>query len=199
MSFASASQQRSLYTSYHVDATAHAVARQSGVIVNRDRASLVRSTATARLWQRKGRCIRVKLACKMTRGPPRLHSPAFSRPSGVNRDTRRPLGTRRDACGCRRDICICLIKTGFDRSVGGAVWALTADPCPRESASSDFSDHRAANPHRCGCVEAKPRQPEPLCSSSEEALLRANAPLRHRNRCGCGETKPRRTQSLCCS
>ena len=126
LSFASASQQRSLYTSYHVDATAHAVARQSGVIVNRDRASLVRSTATARLWQRKGRCIRVKLACKMTRGPPRLHSPAFSRPRGVNSDTRRPLGTRRNACGCRRDICVCLIKTGFDRSVGGAVWALTA-------------------------------------------------------------------------
>ena len=118
---------------------------QPAICESRSRASVFRSTATARLWQRKGRCIRVKLACKMTRGPPRLHSPAFSRPSGVNRDTRRPLGTRRDACGCRRDICVCLIKTGFDRSVGGAVWALTADPCPREAAAIllDYFTQRA--------------------------------------------------------
>ena len=136
LSFASASQQRSLYTSYHVDATAHAVARQSGVIVNRDRASLVRSTVTARLWQRKGRCIRVKLACKMTRGTPRVHSPAFSRPSGVNRDTRRPLGTRRNTTGPRQTTRIQPVKTGFARSVGGAVWALTADLCSREAAAA---------------------------------------------------------------
>ena len=70
---------------------------QPAICESRSRASLVRSTATARLWQRKGRCIRVKLACKMTRGPPRLHSPAFSRLRGVNRDTRRPLRTRRNA------------------------------------------------------------------------------------------------------
>ena len=55
--------------------------------------------------------------CLKARGPPRLHSPVLGRPRGVNSDTRRPLGTRRDACGCRRDICVCLIKTGFDRSV----------------------------------------------------------------------------------
>ena len=59
--------------------------------------ALVRSTARSRSPQRKGRCIRVKPACKMTRGPPRLHSPAFSRLRGVNRDTRRPLRTRRNA------------------------------------------------------------------------------------------------------
>ena len=131
---------------------------QPAICESRRRASLVRSTATARLWQRKGRCIRVKPACKMTRGPPRLHSPAFSRPSGVKRDTRRPLGTRRNACGCRRDICICPIKTGFDRSVGGAVWALTADPCPREPPQRLLLDYSQRAVHRCGCCEAKPRR-----------------------------------------
>ena len=183
LSFASASQQRSLYTSYHVDATAHAVARQSGVIVNRDRASLVRSTVTARLWQRKGRCIRVKLACKMTRGPPRLHSPAFSRPSGVNRDTRRPLRTRRDACGCRRDISICPIKTGFDRSVGGAVWALTADPEPPLRLGTRPNTSRQPALHRCGCVEAKPRRIQSPSLPPQRAVAALAPPLRHRDLC----------------
>ena len=79
---------------------------------------MVRSTATARSPQRKGRCIRVKLACKMTRGPPRLHSPAFSRPSGVNRERRRPLGTRRNAHLARGQTRKLTIKTGFARKVG---------------------------------------------------------------------------------
>ena len=154
---------------------------QPAICESRSRASLVHSTTTARLWQRKGRCIRVKLACKMTRGPPRLHSPAFSRPSGVKRDTRRPLGTRRNACGCRRDICICPIKTGFDRSVGGAVWALTAYQT-RETPPQKSSDHCATALHRCGCAEAKPRRLQSLCCSRQRAVAALTPPRRRRRR-----------------
>ena len=156
---------------------------QPAICESRSRASVFRSTATARLWQRKGRCIRVKLACKMTRGPPRLHSPAFSRPSGVNRDTRRPLGTRRNACGCRRDICVCLIKTGFDRSVGGAVWALTADPEPPLRLGTRPNTSRQPALHRCGCVEAKPRRIQSPSLPPQRAVAALAPPLRHRDLC----------------
>jgi len=113
-------------------------------------------------------------ACVSTpRGPPRLHSPAFSRPHGGNSDTRRPLGTRRDACGCRRDICVCLIKTGFDRSVGGAVWALTADPEPPLRLGTRPNTSRQPALHRCGCVEAKPRRTKASAAESSEHCCRA--------------------------
>ena len=117
--------------------------------------------------------------CLKARGPPRLHSPVLGRPRGVNSDTRRPLGTRRDACGCRRDICICPIKTGFDRSVGGAVWALTAYQ-KRETRPQQSSDHCATALHRFGCVEAKPRRIQSLCSHkrSTVAALHARAATR---------------------
>ena len=190
LSFASASQQRSLYTSYHVDATAHAVARQSGGIVNRDRASLVRSTVTARLWQRKGRCIRVKLACKMTRGPPRLHSPAFSRANDVNRDTRRPLGTRRNACGRRRDICVCLIKTGFDRSVGGAVWALTADPLSTRRAAASLSIARLRRSIAAAASRRNRDAPKPLLQRAASTVAALHARGDQREHC-CRATRAR--------
>ena len=75
-------------------------------------------TARARSPQRKGRCVQVKPLVLAARGPSRVHSPAFSRPSGVNSDTRRRLRTRRDACGLRQGHLLCLIKTGFARKVG---------------------------------------------------------------------------------
>ena len=150
--------------------------------MNRDRASFVRSTATARLWQRKGRRIRVKLACMMTRGPPRLHSPAFSRPRGVNRDTRRPLGTRRNACGCRRDIFTSLIKTGFDRSVGGAVWALTADPCPRGGRRSDALTTLQRRPIAAAAARRNRDESRALLPPAASTVVALTPPLRHRNR-----------------
>ena len=162
---------------------------QPAICESRSRASVFRSTATARLWQRKGRCIRVKLACKMTRGPPRLHSPAFSRPSGVNRETRRPLRTRRDACGCRRDICACLIKTGFDRSVGGAVWALTADPCPREPAAATHLTTAQRAPPSLRRQTTKPLQ-EPAAPAAARALLPRDTRARQRRHC-CRATRAR--------
>ena len=185
----SASQQRSLYTSYHVDATAHA-GLVRGVVVNRDRASVFCSTATARLWQRKGRCIRVKLACKMTRGPPRLHSPAFSRPSGVNRDTRRPLGTRRNACGRRRDICVCLIKTGFDRSVGGAVWALTADPLSTRRAAASLSIARLRRSIAAAASRRNRDAPKPLLQRAASTVAALHARGDQREHC-CRATRAR--------
>ena len=152
---------------------------QSAFCESRFWASLVRSTATARSQERKGRRIQVKPLVSRRERPPRLHSPAFSRLSGVNSDTRRPLGTRRNACGCRRDICICPIKTGFDRSVGGAVWALTAYQ-KRETRPQQSSDHCATALHRFGCVEAKPRRIQSLCSHkrSTVAALHARAATR---------------------
>ena len=159
------------------------MARQPLLSVNRDRPALVRSTATARSPPTKGRCIRVKLACKMTRGPPRLHSPAFSRLSGVNSNTKGRLGTRRHACGCRRDICVCLIKTGFDRSVGGAVWALTADPEPPLRLRTRPNTSRQPALHRCGCVEAKPRRIQSPSLPPQRAVAALAPPLRHRDLC----------------
>jgi hypothetical protein len=51
--------------------------------------------------------------CFVARGPPRVHSPAFSRPSGVNRDTKGPLGTRGNTTGPRQTTRIRPVKTGF--------------------------------------------------------------------------------------
>ena len=173
------------------------MARQPLLSVNRDRPALVRSTATARLWQRKGRCIRVKLACKMTRGPPRLHSPAFSRPSGVNRERRRPLGTRRNAHLARGQTRKLTIKTGFARKVG------------RESRGIERGSSLALGPVLIQTLRNNARSSlrawrsetathlHPLCSHPQRALL-LRTPLRALHRCGCGETKPRRTQSLYC-
>ena len=121
--------------------------------------------------------------CLKARGPPRLHSPVLGRPRGVNSDTRRPLGTRRDACGCRRDICVCLIKTGFDRSVGGAVWALTADPEPPLRLGTRPNTSRQPALHRCGCVEAKPRRIQSPSLPPQRAVAALAPPLRHRDLC----------------
>ena len=118
--------------------------------------ALVRSTARARLWQRNGRCIRVKLACKMTRGPPRLHSPAFSRPHRVNSDTRRPLGARRNAHlrAARQESSpskqVLLAKWGVK------VGALSADLASRLGKYSSKHCETTLD-HRCGRGDAKPR------------------------------------------
>ena len=127
--------------------------------------------------------------CLKARGPPRLHSPVLGRPRGVNSDTRRPLGTRRDACGCRRDICVCLIKTGFDRSVGGAVWALTADPCPREAAAG-WPANAARQPSIAAAAARRNRGAfRALLPPQRDAVAALTPPLRHRNpaarRCCC--------------
>ena len=117
--------------------------------------------------------------CLKARGPPRLHSPVLGRPRGVNSDTRRPLGTRRDACGCRRDICVCLIKTGFDRSVGGAVWALTAYQT-RETPPQRVLRPLRSPPSLRRQTTKPPRAP--CCPGSEGINARARRPWARKKR-----------------
>ena len=174
---------------------------QSAFSIIRDRASFVRSTATARPPQRKGRCIQVE---PLVSRCARLHSPVLSRPRGVNSDTRRPLGTRRNACGYRRDISICLIKTGFDqcgrrglgldsvsnsRDAAAASPPTTAQPsiaaapddetaaAPRASAAPSSESTVAALHARAASCQSlrrqttKPQHPEPSTARGSDALL----------------------------
>ena len=111
-------------------------------------------------------------------GPPRLHSPAFRRPSGVNSDTRRPLGTRRNAHLARGQTRKLTIKTGFARKVG------------RESRGIERGSSLALGPVLIQTLRNNARSSlrawrsetathlHPLCSHPQRALLLRTPPLR---------------------
>ena len=102
---------------------------------------------------------------------PRLHSPAQSRPNRGNSDTRRPLGTRRNTAGPWQATRIQPVKTGFARSVGGAVWALTADPCSREAQPQRLLDYSTPTVHRCGVRRRNRSTQSPSAAQAARALL----------------------------
>ena len=66
---------------------------------------------------------------------------------------------------------LCLIKTGFDRSVGGAVWALTADPCSREAQPQRLLDYSTPTVHRCGVRRRNRSTQSPSAAQAARALL----------------------------
>ena len=178
--FCYASQPTKLYTSRQdvMRHTAHAFGSVSFFYNSRSRASVVRSTARARTPPVKCRSIQVKPLVSRHRAGRRVCTLRRSVGRMVETATQDDLsGLAGTPVACRRDICVCLLKTGFDRSVGGAVWALTGDPCPREKPPQRLLDYFQRAVHRCGCGEAKPRriQSPAAPAASTVAALHARA------------------------